>query len=99
MTSRDSRRGDTGRCRTSPFVRAPRRTSSQRVKARRLDDFLRETETLSRLSSSMTTVSCTSYFGGSTRETPLLTSFSAAKSFVSTLGSIAIDATDRKEDP
>jgi CubicO group peptidase (beta-lactamase class C family) len=55
-----------------------------------LDDFLRETETLAFVAVHDDRIVYESYFGGSSRES-LLTSFSAAKSFVSTLVGIAID--------
>ena len=55
-----------------------------------LDEFLRETDTLAFLVVHEDRLVHESYFGGATRES-LQTSFSAAKSFVSTLVGIAID--------
>jgi CubicO group peptidase (beta-lactamase class C family) len=55
-----------------------------------LDEFLRETDTLAFLVVHEDRLVWERYFGGSTRES-LQTSFSAAKSFVSTLVGIAID--------
>jgi CubicO group peptidase (beta-lactamase class C family) len=65
-----------------------------------LDDFLRETDTLAFVVVHDDRLVRERYFGGSTRES-LLTSFSAAKSFVSTLVGIAVDAglIDSVEDP
>jgi CubicO group peptidase (beta-lactamase class C family) len=56
-----------------------------------MDEFLRETDTLAFLVVHEDRVVSERYFDGATRET-LQTSFSAAKSFVSTLVGIAIDA-------
>jgi CubicO group peptidase (beta-lactamase class C family) len=56
-----------------------------------LDEFLRETDTLAFVVVHHDRVVRERYFGGSSRET-LQTSFSVAKSFVSTLVGIAIDA-------
>jgi CubicO group peptidase (beta-lactamase class C family) len=56
-----------------------------------LDEFLRETDTLAFLVVHEDRLVLERYFGGATRES-LQTSFSAAKSFVSTLVGIAIDA-------
>jgi CubicO group peptidase (beta-lactamase class C family) len=55
-----------------------------------LDEFLRDTETLAFVVVHKDRLVRERYFGGSSRET-LLTSFSVAKSFVSTLVGIAID--------
>jgi CubicO group peptidase (beta-lactamase class C family) len=55
-----------------------------------LDEFLRETDTLAFVVVHEDQLVWERYFGGSTRES-LLTSFSVAKSFVSTLVGIAID--------
>jgi CubicO group peptidase (beta-lactamase class C family) len=59
--------------------------------ARGLDEFLRETDTLAFLVVHEDRLVRERYFNGATRES-LQTSFSAAKSFVSTLVGIAIDA-------
>jgi CubicO group peptidase (beta-lactamase class C family) len=56
-----------------------------------LDEFLRETDTFAFVVVHRDRLVCERYFDGATRET-LQTSFSAAKSFVSTLVGIAIDA-------
>ena len=56
-----------------------------------LDDFLRDTDTLAFLVVHEDRLVHERYFGGATRESPQ-TSFSVAKSFVSTLVGIAIDA-------
>jgi CubicO group peptidase (beta-lactamase class C family) len=58
--------------------------------AAELDDFLRETDTLAFVVVHRDSVVLERYFGGSSRAS-LQTSFSAAKSFVSTLVGIAID--------
>jgi CubicO group peptidase (beta-lactamase class C family) len=58
---------------------------------KRLDEFLRETDTLAFLVVHEDRLVLERYFGGATRE-GLQTSFSAAKSFVSTLVGIALDA-------
>ena len=82
---------DTGRRSRESSPRASRPTSSLSGEGEGLDEFLRETDTLAFLVVHEDRLVHERYFDGATRES-LQTSFSAAKSFVSTLVGIAIDA-------
>ena len=77
--------------RVSPLPRGGEADLVLSGKQQKLDDFLRETDTLAFVVVRDDRLVRERYFRGSTRES-LETSFSAAKSFVSTLVGIAIDA-------
>jgi CubicO group peptidase (beta-lactamase class C family) len=77
--------------RATPLSAGPKVDLVLSGKGSELDEFLRETDTLAFVVVHHDRLVRERYFGGSTRES-LLTSFSVAKSFVSTLVGIAIDA-------
>jgi CubicO group peptidase (beta-lactamase class C family) len=77
--------------RASPLPRGVEADLVASGKGTELDEFLRETDTLAFVVVHEDRLVRERYFGGATRES-LQTSFSAAKSFVSTLVGIAIDA-------
>ena len=76
--------------RQSPSLPASRQTSPSAANEAELDEFLRETDTLAFVVVHEARLVRERYFNGATRES-LQTSFSVAKSFVSTLVGIAID--------
>jgi CubicO group peptidase (beta-lactamase class C family) len=76
--------------RASSLPAGPERNLVIRVGGQELDEFLRDTDTLAFVVVHKDRLVRERYFGGSSRES-LQTSFSVAKSFVSTLVGIAID--------